>query len=92
MERRPAVDDIEHPDTLVFDLDPGEGVEWGFVVDTAFRLRDMLAAEGHDCWPRTTGGKGLHVMVPIKPDMTWDAAHDYTRDIAQQLAATARDR
>ena len=87
-----TVDDIEHPDTLVFDLDPGEGVEWGFIVDTAFRLRDTLAAEGHDCWPKTTEGKGLHVMVPIKPDKTWDTAHDHTRDIAEQLAATARDR
>jgi bifunctional non-homologous end joining protein LigD len=52
----------------------------------------MLAAEKYDCWPKTTCGKDLQVMVPIKPDMTWDAAHDYTRDIAEQLAATARDR
>jgi bifunctional non-homologous end joining protein LigD len=87
-----TVDDIEHPDTLVFDLDPGEGVEWDFVVDTAFRLRDKLAGEGHDCWPKTTGRKGLHVMVPIKPEMTWDAVHAYTRDIAENLAATAPDR
>jgi bifunctional non-homologous end joining protein LigD len=87
-----TVDDIEHPDTPVFDLDPGEGVEWNFVVDTAFRLRDTLAAEGHDCWPKTTGGKGLHVMVPIKPAMAWDAAHAYARHIAGRLAATAPDR
>ena len=87
-----TVDDIEHPDTLVFDLDPGEGVEWGFLVETAVRLRDILGAEGHDCWPKLTGGKGLHVMVPITPGMTWDAAHAYTRDIAERLAATAPDR
>ena len=84
--------DIEHPDTLVFDLDPGEGVEWGFVVETAFQLRDILAAEGHDCWPKTTGGKGLHVMVQMEPDMTWDAAHAYTRRIAERLAATVPGR
>jgi bifunctional non-homologous end joining protein LigD len=52
-------------------------------------LRDALAAEGHDCWPKTTGGKGLHVMVPIKAGMAWDAAHAYTRHIAERLAATA---
>jgi bifunctional non-homologous end joining protein LigD len=52
-----------------------------FVIETAFCLREILAAEGHDCWPKTTGGKGLHIMVPIKPEVTWDAAHDYTRDI-----------
>ncbi|MBV8506130.1 MAG: hypothetical protein JOZ11_10045 [Alphaproteobacteria bacterium] len=87
-----TVDDIEHPDTLVFDLDPGEGVGWQFVVETAFRLRDMLAAKGHDCSPKTTGGKGLHVMVPISRGMSWDAAHAYTRYIAYRLAATAPDR
>lgn len=86
------VDDVEHPDTLVFDLDPGEGVEWGFVVETGLRLRDLLAAEGQDCWPKTTGGKGLHVMVPIEPEMDWDRAHAYTRGISERLAATAPDR
>jgi hypothetical protein len=40
------------------DLDPGEGIEWRFVVETAFRLRDLLAAAGLDCWPKTTGVKG----------------------------------
>jgi bifunctional non-homologous end joining protein LigD len=64
-----TVEDIEHPDTLVFDLDPGEGLEWGFVVGTTFRLRELLAAEGLDCWPKTTGGKGLHVMAPIEPEI-----------------------
>jgi bifunctional non-homologous end joining protein LigD len=39
-----TVEDIEHPDTLVFDLDPGEPVDWAFVVETAFRLREILAA------------------------------------------------
>jgi bifunctional non-homologous end joining protein LigD len=87
-----TVDDIEHPDTLVFDLDPGEGLDWEFVVETAFRLRDLLAAEGLECRPKITGGKGLHVMVPIKRDMAWDAAHDYTRRIAERLAHSAPDR
>jgi bifunctional non-homologous end joining protein LigD len=83
------VDDIEHPDTLVFDLDPGEGVQWQFVVETAFWLRELLAAEGLDCWRKTTGGKGLQVMVPITPEMAWDAAHDYTRQIAERLSHRA---
>jgi bifunctional non-homologous end joining protein LigD len=86
------IEDIEHPDLLVFDLDPGAGVHWNFVVETAFRMRDLLAAEGLDCWPKTTGGKGLHVMVPIEPRMYWDRAHDYTRRIAERLAAKAPDR
>lgn len=84
-----TIEDIEHPDTLIFDLDPGEGVEWGFVIETALRLRDLLAVEGLDCWPKTTGGKGLHVMVPVEPEMDWDRAHAYARDLAERLAATA---
>ena len=50
------------------------------MVETAFRLRDFLTAEGLDCRPKTTGGKGLHVMVPIeRGEMDWDGAHAYTR-------------
>jgi DNA primase len=62
------------------------------VVETGLRLRDLLAAEGLDCWPKTTGGKGLHVMVPFEPEMDWDRAHVYTKDLAEGLAATAPDR
>jgi bifunctional non-homologous end joining protein LigD len=59
------------------------------VVETAFRLRDLLAAEGLDCWPKTTGGNGLHVIVPITPGMTWDAAHDYSSAIPERPARVA---
>ncbi|MDB6044610.1 MAG: ligase [Gammaproteobacteria bacterium] len=83
-----TVDDIEHPDLLVFDLDPGEGIEWSFVVDSALALRELLRAEGLASWPKLTGGKGLHLMVPIKPDMTHDAAHRYSRVLAQRMAAS----
>jgi bifunctional non-homologous end joining protein LigD len=87
-----TIDDIEHPDLLVFDLDPGEGIAWEFVVDTAFALRKLLEAKDLDCWPKTTGGKGLHVMVPIARRMAWDPAHEFTRRIAQELASTDRER
>ena len=86
------VDDIERPDMLVFDLDAGEGVSYAFVRETALRLRDMLEDEGFEPWPKLTGGKGLHLMVPIAPDLRWDAAHDYCREIAERLAATAPQR
>jgi bifunctional non-homologous end joining protein LigD len=72
-----TVDDIEHPDMLVFDLDPGDGILWTFVTDTAFALRDFLAAEGLNSWPKSTGGKGLHLMVPITRRLPWDAARDF---------------
>jgi bifunctional non-homologous end joining protein LigD len=84
-----TVDDIEHPDVLVFDLDPGEGVEWAFVKDTALALRELLRTEGHeDTWPKLTGGKGVHVMVPIERGMTHDQAHAHCKRLVDRLAAT----
>jgi bifunctional non-homologous end joining protein LigD len=80
-----TVDDIEHPDRLVFDLDPGEGIAWEFVLDTALQLRGILQEEGLDSWPKLTGGKGAHLMVPITPGMTHDAARAYCRRLAQRL-------
>jgi bifunctional non-homologous end joining protein LigD len=82
-----TVDDIEHPDTLVFDLDPGEGVSWNFVVETAIGMRDLLIEEGLTSWPKLTGGKGLHLMVPITPDLDHDEAHRYCKELAQRFAA-----
>ena len=75
-----TVDDIEHPDLLVFDLDPGAGVAWEFVIESALRLRKLLQDEGLDSWPKTTGGKGLHLMVPIERDISHDAARLYASD------------
>jgi bifunctional non-homologous end joining protein LigD len=83
-----TVDDIEHADMLVFDLDPGEGVEWDFVIESALRMRKLLHAEDLDPWPKTTGGKGLHLMAPLARKLTHDAAHAYAQHLAQRLAAT----
>jgi bifunctional non-homologous end joining protein LigD len=83
-----TIDDLEHPDMLVFDLDPGEGVAWSFVTDTALKLRDMLAEADLECWPKVTGGKGLHIMAPIEPDMDHDQAREYCRALSARLAAT----
>ena len=51
-----TVDDIEHADQVVFDLDPGPGVGMGLVVEIAVELREMLRREGLDSWPKLTGG------------------------------------
>jgi bifunctional non-homologous end joining protein LigD len=82
-----TVDDIEHPDRLVFDLDPGERVPWELVTETALSLRDMLADEGLEAWPKTTGGKGLHVMVPIERRRTADQGRVFARGIVQRVAS-----
>jgi bifunctional non-homologous end joining protein LigD len=84
-----TVDDLEHPDRLVFDLDPGDGVAWEFVVETALKMRDLLQTEGLDSWPKLTGGKGLHLMAPVTPDLDHDEARLYCRDLSHRLEATA---
>jgi bifunctional non-homologous end joining protein LigD len=87
-----TVDNIEHADMLVFDLDPGSGIEWSFVTETALLLRDLLKEEGFKSWPKVTGGKGVHVMVPVETNFTHDQSHRYCREIAQRIAAVDRER
>jgi bifunctional non-homologous end joining protein LigD len=86
-----TVDDLERPDTVVFALEPDESADWGFVAETALRMRDVLKRESLDSWPKLTG-TGVHVMVPIVPDLDWNETHGYAERIAEKLAATAPER
>jgi bifunctional non-homologous end joining protein LigD len=65
---------------------------WDFVIETALRMRKLLAEEGLKSWPKITGGKGLHIMVPLADKLTHDEAHDYARRMAQRLATMDPDR
>jgi bifunctional non-homologous end joining protein LigD len=78
--------------TMVFDLDPSEGLNWTFVMDTALTLRELLEQAGYESWPKLTGGKGIHLMVPLTARMTHDAAHRRSRFIAERLVETDPDR
>jgi bifunctional non-homologous end joining protein LigD len=82
-------DDIERPDLLVFDLDPGPGVGWRRVGETALLLRELLADLGLVPFLRTTGGKGLHVVTPIVRRASWEQAKTFTRNVAVQLVKAA---
>jgi bifunctional non-homologous end joining protein LigD len=84
--------DIERPDRLVFDLDPGPGVTWSRVVDGAFTVRDRLAEFSLASFVRTTGGKGLHVVVPLTGRVSWDDLKAFARGIADGLVQREPER
>ncbi|HYG13035.1 MAG TPA: DNA ligase D, partial [Methylophilaceae bacterium] len=83
---------LEHPDRIIFDLDPDEDLDWERVVEAAILVRGLLKEIGLTSFLKTTGGKGLHVVAPIKPEHDWDVIKPFTRDIAGHLAGTLPDR
>jgi len=82
------IEDLERPDTLVFDLDPDPDLPWSAVADAATSLRERLTALGLSSFLQATGGKGLHLIVPITPGLNWSQAKAFARAVS---TAHARD-
>jgi len=80
-----TIADLEHPDRLVFDLDPDTDVAWPRVRDAARAVREHLQAVGLESFLRTTGGKGVHVVVPLNPRPDWDTAKAFAHALARTL-------
>jgi len=80
-------DNMERPDMLVFDLDPGEGVAWSAVVAGAKAMRERLADLGLESFLRTTGGNGLHVVVPLAHRYSWEEAKSFAKAVADAMVA-----
>lgn len=86
-----TVKDPDHADYIVFDLDPAPGVAWKRVTAAAVDVRDLLAGVGLTSFVRTTGGKGLHVVVPLQPAPPWAQAKDFAHAFSSSLAASRPD-
>jgi bifunctional non-homologous end joining protein LigD len=85
-------DRLEKPDRMVFDLDPDEGLAFGKVKTAAEEVRDVLAATGLPSVPMVTGGKGIHVVVPLRRTAEWETVKTFSKTLATALAERAPDR
>jgi bifunctional non-homologous end joining protein LigD len=77
---------LETPDQVIFDLDPDESLPFSRVADAARRVRALLTEHDLESFVKTTGGKGLHVCVPLEPEHGWEELEGFTRAVAQRLA------
>jgi len=82
----------EKPNRMIFDLDPGKGVDWPAVQEAAQLMRAFLDQLGLPAFLKTSGGKGLHVVVPVKPGYDWDTVKSFSKAIVDHMAATLPDR
>jgi len=83
------IDDPEHPDRLVIDLDPDEALPWARVCDAAEMLRERLRAMGFAVFLRTTGGKGLHLVMALAGGQSWPLVKGFAAAFARAMAADA---
>jgi bifunctional non-homologous end joining protein LigD len=86
------IEDVEHPDRLVFDLDPGEGVDWNAIRAAAREIRARLRDAGLEGFLRLSGGKGLHIVVPVAPEADWTTAKAFCEAFARAMEAQAPQR
>ena len=79
------IDKLETPDRVTIDLDPDEGLPWRRVADAAIDVRDALLRVGLKSFAKTTGGKGLHVVIPLTPKLDWDEVKAFARWVADSF-------
>jgi bifunctional non-homologous end joining protein LigD len=85
------VDKLESPDRVTMDLDPDEDLPWRRVTEAAIDVRDALAGIGLKSFAKTTGGKGLHVVIPLTPKLDWDQVKAFAKWIADSFVAQRPD-
>jgi bifunctional non-homologous end joining protein LigD len=82
----------DRPDRIIFDLDPDEGLGFKDVITAALEVRERLRAIGLESFVKTTGGKGLHVIVPVEPVTDWPVAKAFSKQLSAEMAADAPER
>jgi bifunctional non-homologous end joining protein LigD len=87
-----TVSNLDRPDRVVIDLDPATGVPWARVVAGALELRARLTALKLCSFVRTSGGKGLHVVIPVRPATDWETARGFARALAEGVARDSPER
>lgn len=87
-----TVERPDRPDRIVFDLDPDEGLGFADVVRATLEVRERLSALGLESFAKTTGGKGLHIVVPIEPVTEWRAAKAFAKCFSEAMAADSPER
>ena len=80
------VDKVEYPDRLVFDLDPDDGLDFGKVKEAAVRVRDLVAGMGLKSFPLLTGGKGIHVVIPLDQTADWAEVKSFADRFSRAVA------
>jgi bifunctional non-homologous end joining protein LigD len=86
------VEDLEHPDRMIFDLDPDPSITWKDIKLSARDMRDQLAELGLPSYPRLSGGKGVHVVVPLAPHASWDQVRAFCESFANAMVQRKPDR
>jgi len=86
------VDELEKPDLMVFDLDPDEGMDLSRVREGVRDVKNILAELSLNSYLKTSGGKGYHVVVPLKPAAPWDGFHNFARRVAEVMEQKWPDR
>ncbi|HEX5041298.1 MAG TPA: DNA ligase D [Candidatus Polarisedimenticolaceae bacterium] len=83
---------VEHPDLMIFDLDPDVGLPWARVLEACFTMRERLADLGLRSWLKTTGGKGLHVCVPLAARQDWDEVKAFSKALVEDIVRREPDK
>lgn len=87
-----TVERPDRPDRIIFDLDPDEGLGFSDVIRATLEVRERLQAIGLESFVKTTGGKGLHIVVPIEPVTEWRAAKAFAKAFSEAMAADSPER